>query len=91
MMEYNLFEMFRCHDLVTFELIGIGQQRHKTSVFKEEIEELERLARIGRATEKILSTNDCGFGYPVLIGDEYGDLSLYSVEELLEWAGSEGI
>ena len=50
--------------------------------------ELERLERIGKAIEKILSINDCGFGPTMLIGDE--DLNLYSVEELLEWAEGEG-
>ena len=68
----------------------IDSKKYNLEPTFKELEEFERLAKIGKATEKILSINDYEFGPTMLIGDEYGDLSLYSVEELLEWAESEG-
>jgi hypothetical protein len=52
----------------------------------DELEELERLAKLGKAVEKILSTNESGFGPTMLLGDEEGDINLYTVGDIIEWA-----
>jgi hypothetical protein len=52
----------------------------------EELYQLEEDAELGCAVKRFLSVNESGFGPTMLLGDEDGDINLYTVEDILEWA-----
>jgi len=56
---------------------------------EKEKKELERLAAIGRATEKFFNLNDMEDFNIYSMSDEAEDFGIYDVDELLEWAKEE--
>lgn len=51
----EMLSLFRTHETVTFVLPGLGMTEAETVLFKNAITELERLAKIGKATEYLLN------------------------------------
>lgn len=81
-------------DTVKVILTGVGETEFSTKELYESIQELERLAEIGKATEKAFNyTPKDYYQYNVFsLGalQEEADFSFYSKEDLLNWAESEG-
>lgn len=78
--------LFKNHDTVRFVVSGIGETVLATYLFKDAIAELERLAEIGRATEKAFDY--FSMGQPSEEGTI--EFDVLSVEDLLEWAKEVG-
>ena len=88
-----LFEFIKGNEFVEFVTPSLGSLLIKTLDFKEEIEEIEELIKIGKATKKAFLYGDIKAEYNVLILGQQPkgyDFSIRSVEELLNWAESEG-
>ena len=58
MAKESLFELIKRTERVSFSILGCGESIYETIEFKNEINELERLIEIGRATEKAYSDFD---------------------------------
>ena len=83
-------EALKHSDIVKAVLTGVGETIFSSEEVSKYIEELERLARIGRATEKAYS-NGAFLIYDVVENDD-GTIERYNcdetIEELLGWLGS---
>ena len=84
-------EALKHSDIVKVVLTGVGETCFSTEGISKCIEELERLAEIGRATEKAYS-NGAFLIYDVVENYD-GSIERYnydeSIEELLMWLESE--
>ena len=87
-------EALKHSDIVKVVLTGVGETCFLSEEVSEYIEELERLARIGRATEKALEEKGI-----ISLPDKtpmsqtrgvIGGIDLEDIEQLLIWAESEG-
>ena len=85
-------EALKHSDTVKAVLTGIGETIFSSEEVSKYIEELERLARIGRATEEAYSKG-AFLIYDVVENDD-GTIERYNcdetIEELLGWLGSAG-
>ena len=85
-------EALKHSDIVKVMLTGIGETIFVSEEVSKYIDELERLARIGRATEKAYS-NGAFLIYDV-VGNDDGSIERYNydgtIEELLGWLGFTG-
>ena len=85
-------EVLKYSDTVKAVLTGVGETIFSSEEVSKYIEELERLARIGRATEKAYS-NGAFLIYDVVENDD-GTIERYNydetIEELLGWLGFTG-
>ena len=84
----KLREALKHSDTVFTVLTGVGESDFSAEKISEYIEELERLARIGEATEKAYS-NGAFLIYDVVENDN-GTIERYNcdetIEELLVWS-----
>ena len=85
-------EVLKHSDTVKAVLTGVGETIFSSEEVSKYIEELERLAEIGKATEKAYS-NGAFLIYDVVENDD-GTIEKYNydetIEELLGWLGSAG-
>ena len=83
-------EALKHSDTVFIVLTGVGETIFLSEEVSKYIDELERLARIGRATEKAYS-NGAFLIYDV-VGNDDGSIERYNydgtIEELLMWLES---
>lgn len=81
----EMLSLFKNHETVTFVLPGLGMTEAETVLFNDAIAELERLAEIGRATEKFFNSESYRKSMALEYGT-YGSVIAFGIEELLEWA-----
>ena len=88
----KLKEALKHSNIVKVVLTGVGETIFSSEEVSKYIEELERLARIGRATEKAYS-NGAFLIYDVVENDD-GTIERHNydetIEELLGWLGFTG-
>ena len=86
-----LFEFVKGNEFVEFITPSVGSLLIKTLDFKEEIEEIEELIKIGKATKKAFAHGKANQYNVLILGqDPYKyDFSIRDIEELLKWAESE--
>jgi hypothetical protein len=87
----EMYHLFSNHDTIIFRLEGMGQTVADTILFKQAfecIEELERLAKLGKAVEKAFEE-----GYDIVFRDyDYVEDKMEVLDfignktDLLEWA-----
>lgn len=79
----EMIRLLKNHETVTFKINGLGETTIDTILFKDAVEELERIAEIGRATEK-------AFHNKTFYTKENGKLKtgiiIVTVTDLLDWA-----
>lgn len=91
----EMIRLLKNHETVTFKINGLGETTIDTILFKDVVEELERLAEIGRATEKVFEKIDVAYFvkyYPIeddCVDERYVDVNnsptFDSVEDLIDW------
>ena len=79
----EMIRLLKNHETVTFKINGLGETTIDTILFKDAVEELERISEIGRETEK-------AFHNKTFYTKENGKLKtgiiIVTVTDLLDWA-----